>query len=140
VTVDRTGWFPAPLVNGNVASTQTRIRFVLTLSNPNDDGDVRRWSARFGEFGNAGVTLDDAVSYVHLTIDERFIVLEPIDVIDIRRWRRFGLSKAFGIAPYVTLRAASGDRLRLVFSRRSCPVDCPGATDEYFELALPPAS
>lgn len=139
VTIDRATWFPPALVDGTAVASQSRPAFVLTLSDPNDKGDVRRWRARFTTRDSAPVTLAEATSYAHVTIDQRWIVLEPIDVIDVRQWRRYGLSQAYGVTPYVTLRATSGDRLRLVFSRRACAVDCPGTTEEYFELTLPAA-
>jgi hypothetical protein len=138
VTLDGRTWIAVDPIVGTMTVNSANGQFTLSLVAPNDEGDVRRWRLRFADRGGEAVTLADVVSYTYVTNDSRWILFEPIDVVDVRTWRRYGLSKAFGIAPYAGPRAISADGRRLIISRRDCPFDCPGEPVEYFEIGFPP--
>ena len=84
------------------------------------------------------MTLGGAVAYAYVTSDARWVFFEPLDVIDVRTWRRYALGRALGLEPYIVPKAVSADGGRLLISRRSCAFDCPGEPEEYYEIRLPP--
>ena len=63
--------------------------------------------------------------------------MEPLIVVDVRQWRRYALYSAFGIEPYIGIRAISRDGRRLLVSRSECAFDCPNRPSSYFEVMLP---
>jgi len=138
VAGDGRTWIAVNPTMGTSTVHQQDARFTVSLVTPTDDGDVRRWRLQFTEEGGGPVTLADAVSCVYVTPDSRWISFEPVDVIDVRTWRRYGLSRTFGIEPYVVLNAISADGRRLVF-RRGCTFDCFDVPEEYYELGFPSA-
>jgi hypothetical protein len=137
VTVDGRTWIAVDPIFGPRTVTSANGRFTLSLDRPNDAGDVRRWRLQFDERGGGPVTLADAVAYTYVTSDSRWIFVEPLDVVDVRTWRRYALSKALGIKQYAVPRAISADGRRLVISRRNCAFDCPGEPEEYYEIGFP---
>jgi hypothetical protein len=79
----------------------------------------------------------EVTSFAFLTGDSRWIFLEPLDVVDVKTWRRYRLGQLFGISPYVVLLAMSADGQRLVLRQQKCAVDCRYSPDEYFEIRFP---
>jgi hypothetical protein len=138
VTVDGRQWVAATPIVGRQTVSAPNGQFTLTLDEPNAEGDVVRFRPLFTEDGRAPVQLTpDVVSYALITADSRWIVLEPLDVIDVASWRRYTLARVFDIQPYVSPQAISADGRRLVVSRRDCPFDCRDRPSEYYELELP---
>ena len=112
--------------------------FAVTLSAPSEAGDVVRFLATFSAGTGRSLSLgSEPVSYALVTPDSRWILTEPLIVIDVQTWRRYNLSKAFGLEPYIVPHAMSADGRRLVFWRRPCAVDCASLPTEHFELAFP---
>jgi hypothetical protein len=138
VTVDGRMWIAVNPIVDTMTVNSANGQFTLSLVAPNDEGDVRRWRLLFAGRGGGPVTIADVVSYTYVTNDSRWIFFEPIDVVDVRTWRRYGLSKTFGIRPYAGPTAISADGRRLIISRRNCPFDCPSEPVEYFEIGFPP--
>jgi hypothetical protein len=138
VTVDGRTWVAVTKIMGTQTVQAPNGEFTLSLAEPNDEGDVRRFRLALAERGGKPVALTaDVVSYAFVTSDSRWIFFEPIDVIDVRAWRRYGLSQAFGIQPYVVPEAISADGRRLIIARRDCPFDCRGLPTEYYEIGFP---
>lgn len=138
VTVDGRQWIAAqPNWGGEQLVNASSGQFAVRLVEPNEEGDVVRFRLTFSEPGGIPVSLaPDVVSYAFVARN-RWIFFEPIEVVDVRTWRRYSLSTPFDIGPYVGPEAVSADGRRLVFSRRDCPFDCLSAEAEYFEIVLP---
>jgi len=138
VAIDGKAWIAAEPVSVPQTVRSSDGAFTVSLSEPNAQGDVRRFRLRFtGRSGRPVNLAPRAVSYVYVTPDSRWIFFEPLEVIDVRVWRRYSLSTIFNIQPYVAPQAISSDGRRLVIWRRECPLDCRGVEAQYYEVGLP---
>jgi len=138
VVSDGRAWIEAEPIIGVQSVRAANGGFTITLSAPNDQGDVERYRVQFTAAGGRAIALTDQfVSYVFVTRDSRWIFLEPLDAIDVRAWRRYNLSAAFGIQAYVSIRAVSADGRRLIVSRSDCAIDCRSIPDQYYEITIP---
>ena len=72
-----------------------------------------------------------------MTPDARYVVTEPLYVLDVREWKHYALSEALDIQNYTNIEAVSRDGKRLAISRRPCGMDCGNMPFEYYELTLP---
>jgi len=139
VTIDGKTWVAVTTIIGTQTVRAPNGEFTLSLGEPNDDGDVRRFPLALAERGGTPAALtSDVVSYAFVTSDSRWIFFEPLDVIDVRTWRRYDLAKAFGIQNYIVPEAISANGQRLTIARRDCPFDCRGLPTEYYEIRFPP--
>ena len=111
--------------------------FRLILDGLTEAGDVARFRATLRPATGLAAQLSEAVAYALVSPDSRWIVLEPLEVLDVRAWRLYSLSKAFGVQPYVVPQFVSIDGRRLIVSRRACAFDCPEMPTEFFELTFP---
>jgi hypothetical protein len=139
VTVDGRAWIAIESVSAPGPLRAPNGRFTLTLEEAKDHaGDVVRFRIVFTDGGGARVPLDpDVAAYAYITPDSRWIVSEPLEVVDVVNWRRYSLSKSFKVDNYVVLRAISADGRRLFISRQACPFDCQHIPPEYFEIVFP---
>src|SRR5688572_29883735 len=110
--------------------------FSLTLSDCGDHGgDFERCQLLFQRGGGAPVRIDAGFTgWVFVTPDGRYIVTEPLDVLDVREWKQYALSQALQIENYTNVEAISRDGTRLFISRRDCAIDCKDVRVEYYEL------
>jgi hypothetical protein len=137
IAVDGRAWIAVPTIVGREAIRAPNGQFTLTLEEASSD-DIVRFRIYFAESGGARVQLDPgAAVYASITSDSRWIFIDPIDIIDVRAWRRYNLSKLFNIDRYVIVRAISADGRRLFISRQPCPFDCQGFPNDYYEIAFP---
>lgn len=114
--------------------------YELELKEPDNSGDAERWTVTFAGEGRAPVPLTTGrkTAFVYVTPDARYIFLEPLTVIDVITWRRYDLSKALGIEPYVTIRAIRAGGHELFLDRSNCVADCGNrAEEEFFDLTIP---
>lgn len=75
--------------------------------------------------------------WVFVTPDGRYVITEPLYVLDVREWKQYALFRALQIPNYTNIEAISRDGRRLFISRRDCAIDCKDARVEYYELTLP---
>jgi hypothetical protein len=116
---------------------QTRA-FSLTATECGDHGDFVRCQLLFQREGAAPVRIDGGfTAWVFVTGDGSYIFTEPLNALDVRNWKQYALSDALKIAHYKTIEAISGDRRRLLVTRRDCAMDCRDQRVEYYELILP---
>lgn len=140
VAIDGRTWLAVEPTFGTQTLRARNGEFTLSPTDATDEGDVGRFRLAFVERGGKPVTLTaDPVSYAYMTDDSRWIVFEPVEVIDVRAWRRYSLGKVFGISPYVVPIAISADGRRLVIRRSVCPFDCRDFPDEFYEIGFPAA-
>ena len=113
--------------------------FSLTLADCGDHGgDFERCQLLFQRGRAAPVRIDALTGWVFVTPDSRYIVTEPLYVLDVREWKQYALFEALQIPNYTTIEAISSDGTRLFVSRRDCAMDCKGDVNvEYYELRLP---
>ena len=138
VAIDGRNWIAVPPLNARQTVRAPNGQFTLTLEEASNN-DTVRFRIYFAEAGGARVELDPGGAvYVSITSDSRWIFIDPIDVVDVRTWRRYSLSKLFNIGRYVSI-AISADGRRLFVSRQPCPFDCQGIPNEYFEIRFPAA-
>ena len=139
VPIDGHTWIAIETANAAGRVRAPNARFTLTLEEAKDHaGDVVRFRIFFTEGGGARVQLHPGVAaYAYITPDSRWIVSDPLDVVDVRNWRKYSLSKSFNIASYIIPRAISADGRRLFISRQACPFDCQNIPHEYFEIGFP---
>lgn len=119
------------------AATQA---FSLTLTDCGDHGgDFERCQLLFQRGRAIPVRIDNGFTgWVFVTPNGRYIISEPLYVLDVREWRQYALFEALHIPNYTNIEAISRDGKRLLISRRDCPMDCKGVVDvEYYELTLP---
>lgn len=137
VVIDGRSWRAAQPVSAAGVLAAVNGQFALTLEEQ-DSVEVVRFRTTFTEAGGLEVRLDThGVVYAYVTPDSRWLVLDPLEVIDVAAWRRYSLSAAFGIAPYVRVRAVSADGRRLFVTRQDCAFDCPASGEEHYEVTLP---
>ena len=139
--IDGRAWVPADVQPtyspGNVPlRTQT---FSLTLRDCGDHGgDFTRCQLLFRRGRGAPVRIDAGFTgWVFVTPDGRYVITEPLYVLDVRNWTQYALFEALKIPNYTTIDAISGDGRRLLVSRRDCAMDCRDVRVEYYELILP---
>jgi hypothetical protein len=72
-----------------------------------------------------------------VTPNGRYIITEPLYVLDVREWKQYALFEALQIQNYTNIEAISRDGKRLFISRRDCAIDCKDVPVEYYELTLP---
>ena len=140
VTIDGRAWIAIESVSTAGSLWAPNGRFTLTLEEAKDHtGDVVRFRVFFTEGGGGRIQLEPEVAaYAFISPDSRWIVSDPLEVIDVLNWRRYSLSKSFKINPYVVLKAISADGRRLFITRHVCPFDCQNIPLEYFEIGFPP--
>jgi hypothetical protein len=114
-------------------------QFSLSLTDCGDHGaDFERCQLLFqrGRFGP--VRIDEGFTgWVFVTPDGRYIVTEPLYVLDVREWKQYALFEALQIPNYTNIEAISRNGKRLFISRRDCEIDCGDVRVEYYELTLP---
>jgi hypothetical protein len=115
--------------------------FSLTTTDCGDhSGDVERCQLLFQRGRATPVRIDEGFTgWVFVTPNGRYIVTEPLYVLDVREWKQYALFESLGISNYTKIEAISRDGTRLFISRRDCAMDCRDVHDEYFELTLPQA-
>jgi hypothetical protein len=142
----------APLIDGHewiaadvhLTSSPGRVTlptraFALTATDCGDhDGDFVRCQVLLHRGRTAPVRIDDGFTgWVFVTPDARYIVTEPLYVLDVREWKQYALFDALHISNYTKIEALSRDGKRLFISRRDCAMDCRDVRTEYYELILP---
>jgi hypothetical protein len=137
IAVDGRAWIAVPGISSRQTVRAPNGQFTLTLEEASAD-DLVRFRIYFAEEGRPRVQLDPGGAvYASITSDSRWIFIDPIDIVDVRAWRRYNLSKLFNIDRYVIVRAISADGRRLFISRQPCQFDCQGLPNDYYEIAFP---
>jgi hypothetical protein len=140
-TIDGRAWIAA-----NVHTTPSpgavrvppKAGFSLMLTDCGDHGDFVRCQLLFQRARTAAVRIDHTFTgWVFVTPDARYIVTEPLYVLDVREGKQYALFDALNIRNYTTIEAVSRDGRRLLISRRDCGMDCPQQQVEYYVLNLP---
>ena len=113
--------------------------FSLSLTDCGDHGgDFERCRLWFQRGRGAPVRIeDDVTGWVFVTPDGRYVITEPLNVLDVREWKYYPLSDVLQIENYTNIEAISRDGRRVFISRRDCAIDCKAVRVEYWELALP---
>jgi hypothetical protein len=119
-------------------SVQTKA-FSLTLRDCGDHGGDFERCQLFFQRGRATPVRIDAgfTGWVFVTPDARYVVTEPLYVLDVREWKQYALFESLQIPNYTTIEAISRDGKRLLISRRDCAIDCANVRVEYYELTWP---
>jgi hypothetical protein len=119
-------------------SVQTKA-FSLTLRDCGDHGGDFERCQLFFQRGRATPVRIDAgfTGWVFVTPDARYIVTEPLYVLDVREWKQYALFESLQIPNYTTIEAISRDGKRLLISRRDCVIDCANVRVESYELTWP---
>ena len=139
-TIDGRQWIEATVnVGGSDPWRPAKADYTLRFTDVDEEGDIQRWALTFERPGSRPVSLTAGgkTGFAYVTPDARFIFMEPLIVVDVRRWRRYALYSALGIAPYVGIEAVSRNGRRLLVSHRECAFDCPNRPVTYFEVTLP---
>jgi hypothetical protein len=112
--------------------------FTLTAVDCGDhDGDFTRCRLYFGRDGRPTLRIAELTAWVFVMPDARYVITEPLDVLDVREWKLYQLSEPLQIRNYTRIEAISHDGRRLFLTRRNCGMDCRNEEDELFELHLP---
>lgn len=112
--------------------------FSLTTIDCGDIGDFVRCQLLFQRGRATPVRIDDGYTgWVFVTPDSRYIIQEPLYVLDVHEWKQYALFEALQIANYTKIEAISRDGKRLFISRRDCAMDCKDVRREYYQLTLP---
>ena len=139
--IDGREWIPADVRAAYEPGTiPLPIRaFSLILRDCGDHcGDFERCQLLFQRGRAAPVRIDDGFTgWVFVTPDGRYIVTEPLYVLDVREWKQYALFEALQIPNYTDIRAISRDGKRLLIARRECAIDCRGEPYEYYQLTVP---
>jgi hypothetical protein len=137
ITIDGRVWTEVQPIIGETTVRAPNGQFTLTLEE-STSVEIVRFRISITEGKGTPVPLDpgDAI-FVFITPDSRWIFVDPIDVIDVRDWRRYNLSTLFDVDRFVLVRAISVDGQRLFISSQPCPFDCPNSSNEYYEIGFP---
>lgn len=142
-SIDGREWTAVDVLTGPAPSTLTapNRRFTLRLEEPDpgvDTGDFQRYELFFSRGGAGRVRIDRGFTgWVYVTPDSRYVITEPLYVLDVRAWTQHALFEALQIPNYTEILAISRNRKRLLVSRTDCRMDCTDAAIEYYELRLP---
>jgi len=138
VSVDGVQWLRAqPNRRGEQLVNASAGQFSFRLAEPVESGDAQRFHLTFtGRDGKTFPLAPDPVSYA-MVLGNRWILFEPLEVLDVHDWRRYSLTKQFGIQSNVKPNAVSADGRRLAFSRSDCAFDCPKDSAEWYEISIP---
>ena len=136
VTVDGRSWIAVESIYGAKPVRAPNGQFTLTLEKASEH-DLVEFRVYFAEEGRARVELAGKAVYASITSDSRWIFIDPIDIVDVRTWRRYNLSELFKIDRYVSVQAMSADGGKLFISRQPCPFDCQGHPNDYYEITFP---
>ena len=91
--------------------------FSLTLTDCGDhDGDFERCQLLFRRGRATPVRIDELTGWVFVTPDSRYIITEPLSVLDVREWKQYALFEALNIPNYTSIEAISRDGKRLFVS------------------------
>jgi hypothetical protein len=138
--IDGRAWMAAevqPTYSSDAAPLRTRT-FSLSSRDCGDRGDFTRCQILFHRDNGAPVRIDAGFTgWVFVTPDARYIITEPLYVLDVPNWTQYALFEALRIANYTNIEAISRDGKRLLISRRDCAMDCGSMRKEYYELTLP---
>jgi hypothetical protein len=138
VAVDGRTWIAVEPIIGKQTVRAPNDQFSITLEE-SGSVEVVHFRIAFTEGRDAPVQLDPGTAvYAFITPDSRWIITGTLEAIDVRNWRKYSLSKAFNIEPFVGLRAISADGRRLFISQRDCPFDCRNVPEKFYEIQLPP--
>lgn len=135
VTVDGRNWRDAEPFFGPRVVRSTHLSVVLDRAN--DLGDVERFRLSVRRNDGTSVVIAQTVSYAWLSPDARWLIYEPLDVVDLVAWKRYSLASIAGVTPYVVPRAVSRDGRRVIVRHSDCAVDCLGQPIQDFEITLP---
>jgi len=138
--IDGRQWIEADVkVGGSAPWRPAKADYTLRFTDIDEEGDLQRWALMVQRSGTRPVSLTTGgkTGFAYVTPDARFVFMEPLIVVDVRRWRRYALYSALGIEPYVGIHAISRDGRRLLVSHSKCAFDCPNQPVTYFELTLP---
>jgi hypothetical protein len=139
--IDGRAWIAANVQNPSTRGAvpvPAKTGFSLMLTDCGDHGDFVRCQLLFQGAKPAPVRIDNGFTgWVFVTPDARYIVTEPLYVLDVREWKQYALFEALHIPNYTTIEAISRDGRRLFISRRDCAMDCPQQRADYYVLNLP---
>jgi hypothetical protein len=138
VVVDGRTWIAVESIIGAQTVRASNGQFSITLEEASSV-EVVRFRISFTEGRGVPVQVDPGTAvYAFITPDSRWIITGTLEVIDVRNWRKYSLSKAFNVEAFVGLRAISADGRRLFVSQRDCPFDCRNVPEKFYEIQLPP--
>ena len=137
VTIDGKTWTAVKPISEARTLRAPNGQFAITLEEATSV-EVVHFRVWFTGAAGPRVQLDPGNAvYAFITPDSRWIISGTLEVVDVRNWRAYSLSKVFNIQPYVILRAVSRDGRRLFISQQPCPFDCQGVPGTYYEIGLP---
>ena len=139
--IDGREWIAARVETASSLGTvpvQTRA-FSLTSRDCGDHGgDLERCQLLFQRGQATPVRIDAGFTgWVFVPPDGRYVVTEPLYVLDVREWKQYALFESLHIPNYTKIEAISRDGKRLFISRRDCAIDCKDARVEYYVLTWP---
>jgi hypothetical protein len=141
VVVDGHEWIAVeaePTSSPGTVRLETKA-FSLTTDDCGDHcGDFERCRLLLWRGSATPVRIDvDYTGWIFVTPDARYIIQEPLYVLDVGEWKQYALSEALQIPNYTRIVAISRDGTRLFIPRRDCALDCKDVREEYFEVTLP---
>jgi hypothetical protein len=140
---DDRNWNPVSVQSGFPSPRAAEVpnrRFSLRFADagPDNDAEFERYRLIFQRGRGPAFRIDQGfTSWVYVTPDTRFIVTEPLYVLDVDAWTQYALHEALDIPNYTSIEAISRDGKRLLVTRTDCAFDC--STDEgteFYELTL----
>ena len=132
--IDGRTWIPTSALYGGTHSSPNK-QFTLTMDDdPENSGEILRFKIYFAEKGKPRVQLNAGpATYAWISPDSRWILIAPLDVIDVRTWRRFSVPDRNG---FIVIQAISKDGKRVLFTEQDCPFDC-RLPNRNYELRFP---
>lgn len=113
-------------------------QFWLTLvPRRRNTGDFVRYELVFEGRETAAIRVAELTGWVYVTPDSRYVISEPLFVLDVSAWTEYALHDALDISNHTWVQAVSHDGKRLLVARTDCPMDCPEQQVEYYEVTLP---
>ena len=139
--IDGREWIAARVETASSLATvpvQTRAFFLTSRDCGDHGGDFERCQLLFQRGQATPVRIDTGFTgWVFVTPDARYVVTEPLYVLDVREWKQYALHESLHIPNYTKIEAVSRDGKRLFISRRDCAIDCKDVRVEYYELTWP---
>lgn len=138
--IDGQEWIAAeaqPTSSAGVVRLPTNAFSITTEECGDHGGDFERCRLLFHRGHATPVRIDvDYTGWVFVTPDARYIIQEPLYVLDVREWKQYAVFEALQIPNYTDIKGISRDGKRLLISRRDCAVDCRDVPLEYYRLTL----
>jgi hypothetical protein len=110
--------------------------FSLKFGGSEPIGDLMRSIVVFEKRGQS-IQLTAAVAWAYITPDSRYVIWEPLTILDVKAWKKYDVSEDIDIPNYVTIEGIGRDHKRLLISWVDGIYEGAIKNLKWYEITLP---